>query len=85
MYILSLTPACLQGLLEQLLPSVTEEEVLGTARVIQVYRMRGSKRATIGGSLVESGQVLRNATFRVLRGEKVSGGVHTASGQPWSI
>ena len=60
-----------QGILEALLPSVTEEEVLGTARVIQVYKMTGTKKATIGGSMVEEGQMLRNATFKVIRGEKV--------------
>lgn len=64
-----------QGILEGLLPRVTEEEVLGTARVIQVYKMTGSKKATIGGSLVEEGQMLRNATFKVIRGGEVRPGL----------
>ena len=53
------------------MPKVSEDEILGVARVIQVYNMKGSKKATIGGSLVEEGQMVRNASFRVIRGGKV--------------
>lgn len=50
---------------------VDEDEVLGVARIIKVFQMRGSKPFTIGGSVVEDGKVTRNTLCRVLRRGKV--------------
>lgn len=57
--------------LQPMLGPVDEDEVLGVARIIKVYRMRGSKPFTIGGSSVEEGKLTRNAHCRVLRRGKV--------------
>ncbi len=48
-----------------------EEEVVGVAKVIQVFHMTGNKSATIGGSVVEEGKMMRSASFRVTRKGKV--------------
>ena len=61
-----------QDELEAMLSPLDEEEILGVARVIKVFKMRGSKPCTIGGSVVEEGKMLRSASFRVLRDGKVS-------------
>ncbi len=57
--------------MEALLSPLEEEEVLGQARVTTVYRMRGSKPFTIGGSVVEEGRVLRNGMYKILRKDEV--------------
>ena len=50
-----------------------EEEELGQAEVIQVYHMTGNKAATIAGSIVRHGKMVRSAIFRVTRKGKVRG------------
>ena len=50
---------------------MTEEEVLGTARVTNVYKLTGSKKATIAGSIVEDGTMVRSGIFRVIQRGKV--------------
>ena len=59
--------------MEPMLGFVDEDEVLGEARIIKVFQMRGSKPFTIGGSAVEDGKFTRNALCRVLRRGKVRG------------
>jgi len=48
-----------------------EEVQLGTAEVREVFR--SSKFGNVAGSLVRSGQIVRNSKARVLRGDKVVG------------
>ena len=45
--------------------------MLGVAHVTKVFHISGSRPVTIGGSIVEDGKVLRKATFRVKRDDKV--------------
>ncbi len=49
------------------MPAVWEEEVLGEAVVLKVFRLTGPKAAAVGGCRVKQGKLIRNATFRVLR------------------
>ena len=62
---------CVKGELEDGLPEEEEEEEVGQAEVLKVYRLRGDKAATIGGSVVRQGKVMRSGIFRVFRQGKV--------------
>ncbi len=62
-----------ENLQSQLIP-VKEEEEVGVARVIEVFRLTGTKQATIGGCVVESGKLVRGektSIYRVLRHDQV--------------
>ena len=63
--------ALVQEELEPTLGSREEEEELGLAHVIKVFQMTGSKSATIGGSVVDEGKMVRSALFRILRKNQV--------------
>lgn len=50
-----------------LLPSVETEEVVGEATVTAVFRLRGSKKAHVGGCRVRKGQLVRDGTYQLWR------------------
>ena len=55
-----------------MLEKVDQDEVLGSAHVIKVFDMKGSKPFTVGGCMVDDGKMKRTALFRVIRRDKVS-------------
>ncbi|WP_407342367.1 translation initiation factor IF-2 [Pengzhenrongella phosphoraccumulans] len=60
-----------ESALKGMLKPEYEEVQLGTAEVREVFR--SSKFGNVAGSLVRSGQIVRNSKARVLRGDKVVG------------
>lgn len=48
-----------------------EEDVLGEAEVLKVFKLTGARSASVGGCRVKQGRLVRNATFRILRGDEV--------------
>ena len=58
-----------QEYLEQQLPNVDEEEIIGEAIVLKVFKLRGNKSAAIGGCRVKKGQLIRDAIFQIWRDE----------------
>jgi translation initiation factor IF-2 len=51
--------------MEGMLEPETKEEILGTAEVLQTYRI--SKVGTIAGAIVRDGKVKKNCKVRVIR------------------
>ena len=54
-----------------MLGPVDKDEVLGTARIIKVFEMKGSKPFTVGGCTVDDGKLTKSALYRVIRRGKV--------------
>ncbi len=49
-----------------------EEEVLGEAVILKVFRLRGAKATAVGGCRVKQGRLVRNGIFRIVRDGEVS-------------
>ena len=48
-----------------------EEEIVGEAEVLKVFKLTGAKSAAVGGCRVKQGKLTRNSTFRIVRGDEV--------------
>ena len=48
-----------------------EEEVIGEAEVLKVFKLTGAKSAAVGGCRVKQGRMTRSGTFRIVRGNEV--------------
>ena len=50
---------------------VEEEEVIGEAIVLKVFKLRGPNAPTIGGCRVKKGQLVKGGLYQVWRGEEL--------------
>ena len=57
--------------LESCLPPVWEEEVLGEAVILKVFKLTGARAASVGGCRVKQGRLVRNALYRLVREDEV--------------
>ena len=65
-------PSCwVKEKLETFLPLEWEEEIVGEAVLLKVFKLTGARRATVAGCRVKQGKLVRNATYRLLRQGKV--------------
>lgn len=74
-----------QSELESGLPTVWEEEVLGEAIVLKVFRLTGAKAAAVGGCRVKQGRLVRSGLFRVIRDREVCTGTHAPVHSPHTV
>ncbi len=61
----------MQEVLERQLPPVWEEEVVGEAVILKVFKLTGARRASVGGCRVKQGKLVRNAHYRIVRDGEV--------------
>eukprot|EP00045_Choanoeca_perplexa_P017398 m.252145 g.252145 ORF g.252145 m.252145 type:complete len:685 (-) comp17526_c0_seq4:3792-5846(-) len=59
-----------------LLPPTLQEKQVGKAKVLQVFKLTGQRRSTVAGCRVQTGELRKNASYKVLRKGKV---VHEGS------
>ena len=45
--------------------------MIGEAVVLKVFRLTGSRAASVGGCRVKQGKLMRNATYRLMRDGEV--------------
>ena len=57
--------------LQSRLPPILEEEIVGEAVIIKVFRLTGTRRASVGGCRVKQGRLVRNAQYRLVRDGEV--------------
>lgn len=50
-----------------------EEEVVGEAVVLKVFKLTGARSASVGGCRVKQGKLTRSGIYRILRDDEVSG------------
>ena len=48
-----------------------EEEVVGEAEVIKVFKLTGARSASVGGCRVRQGKLTRSGLYRVVRDDQV--------------
>lgn len=61
----------LQLNLQNRLPRIMEEEVIGEASVIKTFKLTGSRAATVAGCRVKKGQMIKEGIYRLLRDDEV--------------
>lgn len=61
----------LQDSLQDKLPSVVEEVVVGEAAVLKTFKLTGARAALVGGCRVKKGQLVRDGIYRLLRDGEV--------------
>ena len=57
--------------MEKLLPSVEEEEMLGEAEVLDLFKLTGAKKAYVAGCKVHHGYLMKDKIFKIIRNNKV--------------
>ena len=48
-----------------------EEEVVGEAEVLKVFKLTGARSASVGGCRVRQGRLTRSGLYRVIRDDQV--------------
>lgn len=57
--------------MEKLLPGVEEEEMLGEAEVLEMFKLTGARKAYVAGCKVHHGYLMKDKIFKIIRNDKV--------------
>jgi len=56
---------------EKLLPAVEEEEILGEAEVLEMFKLTGARKAHVAGCKVTHGYLMKDKIFKIIRNGKI--------------
>ena len=60
-----------QDELSSLLPPVHEKSITGEAAVLKVFKLTGSRKATVAGCRVKTGSLARKELYQIIRNDDV--------------
>jgi len=55
---------------EKMLPAVEEDEIIGEAEVLEMFKLTGTRKAHVAGCKITTGYLLKDKKFIIFRNKK---------------